>query len=591
MSPSPDEPDEELIASLLRRLMPHIQRRIMSRTTLPPHAEEHHASSNIANVFTATPTLATAAPAPRSISRRRFQATRRQQQTNVALVGAASEPPPTTTPPPSIASRNFTDAGGSPRLRPSPPVTSHQSTHSGLHVPATITTFPGGRVRPPTVSPHHAPTTRHAAHATSATSALHYRHAPTTAPPMRQAAQATSATSSARHYAPTTAPTTRHAAHAPSATTSARHCAPPTAPTARHAAHATSATSDRHHASTTAPLLLHMHRAPATASLATPATTPAAATTAAAASVISPLQAVLAANLHERHYLELNSKFETLENSDTFHWWHHQLRGRLQHEAWENILSGGEPYLTVDSNRAISNKLSQRLHQAIPATMSDAIGGADDFDGLGLELLQAIINHFIMPSTSVHLPTIFREWSELRQQRHEGVAAFSGRVTRLASRSTRAGQSYSEVSQILTFVSGLHGGFADFANDYFSGRICLTDTTLRDTTALAKTLELTMDKWDPDYECDDDCVDVSSSETPSDDDVSSYETPRDDEQVCRHDDDVDVFSGPLSDEQVHELFANFDCPLCRTNDHTCIDCHVLDDQGFIIANQDAEHPD
>ncbi len=71
------------------------------------------------------------------------------------------------------------------------------------------------------------------------------------------------------------------------------------------------------------------------------------------------------------------------------------------------------------------------------------------------------------------------------------------------------------------------------------------------TTALAKTLELTMDEQDPaDFECDNDNVDVYSSGTLSDDD-----------QICRHDDDVDVSSGPLSDEQVHTLFANFECPL------------------------------
>jgi hypothetical protein len=314
--------------------------------------------------------------------------------------------------------------------------------------------------------------------------------------------------------------------------------------------------------------ILGLHPSPAP----TPAPTP----------TIRLHQALLAAQLHERHSSELDSKFEILQNSENFDWWFRQVRGRLQHEAWENILSGGEPYVTVAANRTTSNKLFQRLTQALPADISDAIGGADDFEGLGLELLQAILHHF-QPSESVNLPTIFREWQALRQQLDEGATAFSGRVSKLASRSKRAGQGYSEVSQLLTFVGGLHGGFADFAKDYFSGRTCLTDTTLRDTTALAKTLELTMDEQDPaDVECDNDDVDVSSSGTLSDDD-----------QICRHDDDddVDVSSGPLSDEQVCTLFANFECPLCRTNDHSCLACPVLEDQGYIITNQEAEHPD
>ena len=174
-----------------------------------------------------------------------------------------------------------------------------------------------------------------------------------------------------------------------------------------------------------------------------------------------------------------------------------------------------------------------------------------------------------MPSEPVNLPIIFREWGQLRQKQDELATVFSSRITRLAARSKRAGQEFSEAHQILVFVEGLHDGFADFAKDYFSGRICLSQTSLRDTTALAKTLELTMAPATPYQEEADAYYDMAPA-TP-------YQ-------------EADVSAGPpLSDEQVQELFVNFACPLCRVDDHTCPDCPVYKDQGYIIT--DAEHPD
>jgi hypothetical protein len=65
-------------------------------------------------------------------------------------------------------------------------------------------------------------------------------------------------------------------------------------------------------------------------------------------------------------------------------------------------------------------------------------------------------------------------------------------VSKLSSQSKQAGQEHTEASQSLTFVPGLHDGFSDFTKDYFSGRVVLTNTSVRDTTALAKTLEHSM---------------------------------------------------------------------------------------------------
>ena len=293
--------------------------------------------------------------------------------------------------------------------------------------------------------------------------------------------------------------------------------------------------------------------------------------TAATEPSIAIQQAIVEASIQNRHSLELDSKFDKLDKPENFDWWYKQLQGRLQHEAWKNILSGGEPYATTDANRTVSNKLSQRLNQAMTATIGEAIGGTDEFEGLGLELLQAIINHFI-PSESVNLPTIFTEWNELHQKKDELSTVFSARVTRLANRSKRAGQEYTEVSQLLTFIDGLHDGFDDFSKDYFSGRICLTDTTLRDTTALAKTLELTMEKKKRQTR-----VDANPRRGRAR--RANGITP---DNAC-----VDVTSGPLSRAQVDALFANFKCPLHRVNNHTCMQCYAYGDQGYVITKKPA----
>jgi hypothetical protein len=262
---------------------------------------------------------------------------------------------------------------------------------------------------------------------------------------------------------------------------------------------------------------------------------------------------------------ELDTKLDKLsDDPEEFHWWLGQLRGRLQHEAWHNILAGGEPYITGPDKRGrkLSNKLCQLLGACMSPAVYQAIGGIYHLDtGLGMELLQVLMDHFI-PSESVNLPMIFTEWQDLHQRPNELATVFSGRITRLAARSKRAGQEYVEVSKILTFITGLHAGFADFAKDYQSGRICLSQTTLRETTALAKTLERTMHRhyYFPDTLDDDD-------------------------------DDADARNlEPLSDEQVTELFENFDCPLCRTDDHDFLDCPALGDQGFIISEL-PEHSD
>ena len=263
-------------------------------------------------------------------------------------------------------------------------------------------------------------------------------------------------------------------------------------------------------------------------------------------------QTMLESNRNSR---ELDSKFEKLpEDAQDFHFWLATLRSRLQHEAWQNILADGEPYATKATNKTLSGKLCQRLYESMTVSTFEAAGIGDEFNGLGLELPQAIIQHFI-PSETANLPIIFSEWAKTEQKQDELAVVFSGRVTRLAARSKRAGQEHTESSKILTFVEGLHDGFADFKTDCFSGRMCVSETSLRNTTSLAKTLELTMDRC--------------------------HATP---------DHAADAGAGPpLNDTQVNRLFDDFDCPLCRTQDHSFLDCPAYDDQGFIIA--EAEHDD
>ena len=51
------------------------------------------------------------------------------------------------------------------------------------------------------------------------------------------------------------------------------------------------------------------------------------------------------------------------------------------------------------------------------------IGIVDEFGGRGLELLQAIIQHFI-PAESVNLPFIFRGWTRLQQKQNEPASVW-----------------------------------------------------------------------------------------------------------------------------------------------------------------------
>ena len=138
------------------------------------------------------------------------------------------------------------------------------------------------------------------------------------------------------------------------------------------------------------------------------------------------------------------------------------------------MLAGGDPRTTKAANATLLHKLCQRLCQSIAASTFDG----DELNGLGLELQQAIIQRFI-PSKTLNLPIIFHEWSETEQKQDDLAAAFSGRVTRLAARSERAGQELSKSSEILTFVEGLRDGFTDFKKDNFSGKRQTFETPLR----------------------------------------------------------------------------------------------------------------
>jgi hypothetical protein len=57
--------------------------------------------------------------------------------------------------------------------------------------------------------------------------------------------------------------------------------------------------------------------------------------------------------------LELEEKFDKLDKTDSFDWWYSQVKARLKHEAWQNILSSGKPYSSTVANATLSNKLYQ----------------------------------------------------------------------------------------------------------------------------------------------------------------------------------------------------------------------------------------
>jgi hypothetical protein len=108
-----------------------------------------------------------------------------------------------------------------------------------------------------------------------------------------------------------------------------------------------------------------------------------------------------------RNCLEQDAKFDKLSTPDKFGWWILQIRSHLAHESWNGILDQDKPHTICLENRSLSNKLAQRLTACMTATVGDAIGGMDGHAGKGMEMLQSIIDHFIL-SAVVNLPTIFQ---------------------------------------------------------------------------------------------------------------------------------------------------------------------------------------
>jgi hypothetical protein len=179
-------------------------------------------------------------------------------------------------------------------------------------------------------------------------------------------------------------------------------------------------------------------------------------------------------------------------------------------------------------------------------------------------MFQAIIDHFI-PSAIVNLSSIFQEWNVLHQEKNELAVVHSSRVAKkLAGCSKRAGQEFTKSSQILTFVEGLHEGFADFSKDCFSSRLSFADTALHDATALAKTIELSMDKA---------TIAPRTRE-------SRRGRARCANGATPDNASVEVSSGPLSRAQVDELFVNSKCPLHWVNNHTCCECYAFSDHAL-----------
>lgn len=80
-----------------------------------------------------------------------------------------------------------------------------------------------------------------------------------------------------------------------------------------------------------------------------------------------------------------------------------------------------------------------------------------------------IIDHFI-PSVALNIPSIYQEYAKLHQGKNEFKMLYSDRVSKLADCSSkRAGQEYTEITQIPTFVEGLCEGFTNFSKDYLLG--------------------------------------------------------------------------------------------------------------------------
>jgi hypothetical protein len=86
------------------------------------------------------------------------------------------------------------------------------------------------------------------------------------------------------------------------------------------------------------------------------------------------------------------------------------------------------PLTTAPTRQApgVEQTLPTPSHQSVTAaTTGDVIfGNESELAGKGLELLQALIDHFI-PSTSVALPDLFKQWQGISRRKQTNSPSFS----------------------------------------------------------------------------------------------------------------------------------------------------------------------
>jgi hypothetical protein len=258
--------------------------------------------------------------------------------------------------------------------------------------------------------------------------------------------------------------------------------------------------------------------------------------------------------------IERDAKFDKLSKPEDFHWWLKKIMGRLDHEAWDGILDDGKLHTATRKNRTLSNKLAQHLNTCMMATVGDAVGGVDGHAGKGLEMFQAIIDHFI-PSAIVNLPSIFREWTSLPWCSAARSPSLRATANVLAKSSQKAAKSLS-LSKVSTKVS------------------LTSQKTPSPVVSLSPIVRL--------------CATPPPWLRPSNSMDKTTIAPRTQKSCCSRARRANgatpnnaaacVSSGPLSRAQVDELFANFKCPLHRgDNNHNCCNCFAFGDHGFVIS--------
>ena len=231
--------------------------------------------------------------------------------------------------------------------------------------------------------------------------------------------------------------------------------------------------------------------------------------------------------------------------------WSHELDMILSLPEWNQIKDAAK---ITPLNAVLSHKLYVQLIQCLASsTIRPMWLEKQHLLGKGIELLAALSAKH-KPSTPQHLVLLHGLWTRLSQLTSKTIEAFAFRLTRLINRLSKAGQSYCETFQIITFLNGLDSRFAPFQTEFTTGSQTLTNIPLSQIVLDAQAYEMKLPSTGLGRAADAQSPGISEPW---------------------------MGASPLTEEQVTTLVSTFTCGICRSNKHPFKWCPCLKKLYFI----------